>query len=494
VAYNGLGLVNVVWTADPNQTTVTGRKLPPELASIPTPRDRMTVSKPVVFSWNPGVYALSHDVYFGTNFNDVNSADRDNPLDVLVSQNQDTNSYEPPTTLLTLGQTYYWRVDGVNDANTASPWKGAVFQFTVAPYIVVDDFESYNEIPNDQPGSHMVYYTWADGYGHETTNGAFVGYQSGVSMETTTVHGGLQSVPVIYNDRIAPSSEVSVELAALPVGTDWSGDDLATLSLWFYGSSLNSAEQMYIKLNGIKEAYKGAAADLQQAFWHEWLISLDSFGIDLSAVTDLTIGFEGSDAAGGAGMVWFDDIRLTTQVLDTSVSQLARWALNSTTTTSAVALDGVTAASETVSSLYIIRDYGGIDGSQRVYAYGSGLGYWPDETAENPDRYAQFAVTPKTGVSLNVTSITLFVGNSGGSNDVKASIFYSTDGFVTSTPLDVAIALPNKALQQQTYSLDVQVLSGKTFSLRVYPWLQGGKASGKYFNIKDVVISGTISQ
>jgi hypothetical protein len=494
VAYNGQGLVNVVRTTDPNRTTVTGRKLPPELASNPTPRDRKTLSKPVVLSWKPGAYALSHDVYFGTDFNDVNDADRSNPLDVLVSQGQDANSYAPPASSLTLCQTYYWRVDGIDDANSASPWKGAVFQFTVASYINLEDFESYNEILQDEPGSNLVYFTWFDGYENPAVNGGTIGYVSGNSLETTNVHGGLQSVPVTYNNTVAPSSEVSVKLATLPMGTDWSGDGLATLSLWFYGDPLNSAEQMYVKLNGVKAAYNGAAADLQQPFWREWLISLDAFGIDLSNVTDLAIGFEKSGGAGGTGMVWFDDLRLTTVVLDTSSELLARWALNSTTTTSSSASDKVTAPAETVTSLYVIRDYGGIDGSQRVYASGSGLGYWPDETAENLDRYAQFSVTPKAGVSLKVTSISLLVGNSGGSTDVKASIFYSTDGFVTSTPLDVAIALPSSALQQQTYTPSVQVPNGKTFSLRVYPWLQGGRASGKYFNIKDVAISGTISQ
>jgi hypothetical protein len=62
---------------------------------------------------------------------------------------------------------------------------------------------------------------------------------------------------------------------------------------------------------------------------------------------------------------------------------------------------------------------------------------------------------------------------------------------VTSTPLDLGIVLPSSALQQMTYTPSVQVPSGKTFSLRVCPWLQGGVASGKYFNINEVVISGT---
>jgi hypothetical protein len=487
VAYDGQGLVKTVWTADPNQTTVTGVMLSPEMASNPTPRDQMIVSKPIILSWKPGTYAAKHDVYFGENFDDVNSASRSDPRGVLVSEGQDPNTYAP--TGAELGKTYYWRVDEVDDGNPASPWKGAVFTFTVAEYVVVDDFESYNDIPDDQPGSNLVYNTWSDGWGNESTNGGVIGYTTDNPMETTNVHSGLQSVPVAFNDMTAPSSEVSVKLADLPVGTDWSGDNLATLSLWFYGSPIVTPDPMYVKLNGVSVPYNGPVADLQQPLWHEWKIPLSEFGIDLTNVTDLTIGFSRS-GAGGTGTIWFDDIRLTTEVIDTSLEQLGRWPLNSSTTTSAVASDKVTAAAETVTSLYVIRDYSGVDGSQRVYGASGTLGNWPDETERNVNRYAQFAVTPKTGISLKVTSITLFVGNSGGSSDVKVSIFYSTDGFVTSTPLEEAIALPSSALQEQSYTPNVQVQSGKTFSLRVYPWLQGGRASGKYFNIKDVVISG----
>ena len=58
-----------------------------------------------------GDYADTHDVYFGTVFDDVNDASRDNdPNSVLVSQNQNKTTYEPPG-LLEFGQTYYWRVD-----------------------------------------------------------------------------------------------------------------------------------------------------------------------------------------------------------------------------------------------------------------------------------------------------------------------------------------------------------------------------------------------
>ena len=237
--------------------------------------------------------------------------------------------------------------------------------------------------------------------------------------------------------------------------------------------------------------YSGAPADLQQTFWHEWLVPLSKFGIDLKNVTELTIGWARIGAGGGLSTVLFDDIRLTAAVIDASAVQLARWPLTDSTTTTAVSSDKVTASAETNSALYVIRDYSGVNKSQRVYGASGTLGNWPNETTQNPDRWAQFAFTPKTGYSVKVTSISLYVGNSGGSSNVRVSLYYSTDGFVTSKVLEEGIVLPSSQLVQKTYTPNVQVPSGKTFSLRACPWLQGGQASGKYFNIQDVVMSGT---
>ncbi len=308
VAYDGLGIVDVVYAVDPNETTVTGRRLDPEFAWGPTPRNRVIANRPVVVSWQPGVYTVSHDVYFGVDFNDVNDASRENPLDVLVSPAQDANTYDPGP--LALGQTYYWRVDEVNDANAASPWKGVVWQFAVADYVLVDDFESYNDILEGED-SRVIYFIWVDGYsGDPSANGSVIGYLAEESMEKQTVHGGKQSVPIAYYNNTAPYSEVTVNPADLPIGTDWSTDDLSTLSLWFYGSAFNTPELMYVKLNGVKVAYDGPATDLQQAAWKEWKVELAAFEIDLSEVTEFGIGFDRAGALGGMGTVLFDDIRL----------------------------------------------------------------------------------------------------------------------------------------------------------------------------------------
>jgi len=100
-----------------------------------------------------------------------------------------------------------------------------------------------------------------------------------------------------------------VNIAELTIGSDWTRHGVKSLSLWFYGDPSNSAEQMYVKLNGVKVAYDSDASNISKPVWQPWNINLADFaGVDLSDVTELIIGFE--RGAGGSGMVLFDDILL----------------------------------------------------------------------------------------------------------------------------------------------------------------------------------------
>ncbi len=169
------------------------------------------------------------------------------------------------------------------------------------------------------------------------------------------------------------------------------------------------------------------------------------------------------------------------------------WSLNVNTADSYISSGAVNATNQTSSDSYVIRDYGGMETSQRVYSSGSGLGYWPNETRENLDRYCEFNISPRTGVDLQLTGISMRLGNSGGSNEVRASIYYSTDNFETATRLDSDIVLPSKALIPLDYDVrdsNILVSLDKSITIRVYPWLVGGVASGKYFNIADVKLAG----
>jgi hypothetical protein len=307
-AYGGLGRVVAIFDGDAT-TTVTAQLSDPGLAWNPTPSNfsevQWTEQGPTI-TWQPGEYAVSHDVYFGTDRDDVNDANNTLGAWPEYKGRQDPCSFESGP--IELGTTYYWRIDEVNEnpwAPPGSPWKGVVWEFTVADYIVVDGFEDYNDT---EP--YAVYNKWTDGYEIES-NGSTIGYLEGTAYETEIVHGGNQSVPLGYDNSGATLSEVTVDPGVLAIGRDWTKGAPKALSLWFYGDPNNATtEQMYMKLNGVEVIYDGELSDLTQTAWQEWTIDLAAFGVDLSNITELGIRLERTDAAGGSGTILIDDIRL----------------------------------------------------------------------------------------------------------------------------------------------------------------------------------------
>ena len=92
-------------------------------ASNPNPADGATGVDPnTVLSWSPGKDAASHDVYLGTDYNDVNDATPDSNE---YMGNFDVNNYDPNG--LDLLTTYYWRIDEVS---TSTTYKGDIWSFT----------------------------------------------------------------------------------------------------------------------------------------------------------------------------------------------------------------------------------------------------------------------------------------------------------------------------------------------------------------------------
>ena len=108
------------------------------LRGAPTALDPMPgntetdILRDVVLSWTPGGVDTTHDVYFGTVFDDVNEASRANPLDVLVATDQVVSTYEP-IGLLDYGQTYYWRIDEVSPPPESAVYKGETWSFVTEP-------------------------------------------------------------------------------------------------------------------------------------------------------------------------------------------------------------------------------------------------------------------------------------------------------------------------------------------------------------------------
>jgi len=284
----------------------------PLRAREPSPQNGSTpdVINATPLRWTPGVQAVQNDIYFGTDAKAV--ADADTSTADIYRGRQNTNSYTPPEDI-EYNQTYYWRIDGVGADATVSV--GYVWAFTVADYLLVDDFESYNDINPDQEGSKRIFFTWTDGYDNPSVNGSTIGYPDPIFadgehfVETDIVHGGDQSAPLLFDNSTVSVSEVSVSASDLSIGNDWTVGTPNTLSLWVYGDPNNPAtEQMYVKINGVKVVISDV--DLTLTAWQEVTIDLADFNTNLSNVTSFAIGIERTGAAGDSGMIFVDDIRL----------------------------------------------------------------------------------------------------------------------------------------------------------------------------------------
>jgi hypothetical protein len=281
----------------------------PTRAREPQPAVEATNVNPnnLTLRWRSGREAVSHQVFLSTDSNAVANGS-------ALIDTASTNSYNLKA--LDLGETYSWRIDEVNQAASPSLWQGDVWRFSTAEYLPIDDFESYT---NDSP--HRVFQTWTDGIGYSADEflpgaapngtGSAVGHDiwaAGTThttiAETGIVHGGGgQSMPLYYDNSSFARSE-----AVRTFGTpwDWTADGIKSLSLYFRGMPDNSG-QLYVKINDAKVAYNGDAADISATAWLPWNIDLSAVGGNLSNVTKLTIGVEGS---GAKGLLYIDDIRV----------------------------------------------------------------------------------------------------------------------------------------------------------------------------------------
>ena len=276
----------------------------PAKASAPVPASgAMDIHPDAIATWRTGREAAQHTIYMGTDADAVAEG-------LTASITSSTNSMDLSTLDLQLGLTYYWRVDEVNESEATSTWAGPVWSFTTADALLVDDFESYNNIPVDLEGSHRVYTVWADGYaGDPSSNGSTMGYLNAPFLDANNVHGGDHSAPLFYDNTTASLSEVSANTQDLPIGSNWSTGSPEALVLWLRGNADNNTatDQLYVKVGHVKVAYEG---DISLAQWRQWSIDLSAFDVDLTNVSTLTIGLERLGGAGDKGVVLLDDIML----------------------------------------------------------------------------------------------------------------------------------------------------------------------------------------
>ncbi len=263
------------------------------IACNPSPPDgAKNVPLNTILKWSPGRSAEKHIVYFGTALTDVDESATpvNNP-----PQPQDVNSFTPPA--LELGKTYYWRLDGLNDADADSPWTGDIWKFTTADYLVVDNFESYDR--------STFYDTWTQ------IDQTYI-Y---LSKNPEPVHKCRQSMAFRYYHDPIFYSEAAYTFSS---PQDWASAGVKTLELFFHGQADNDTNtQMYIALSdGDANAvvpYDGDANNISSETWQPWRIDLQNLDVNLSNIENISIGFRNHppESPGfGIGTIFFDDIRL----------------------------------------------------------------------------------------------------------------------------------------------------------------------------------------
>ena len=255
-----------------------------------------------MLGWTAADNAASHELYFGADADAVRNATTAS-AEYIGARALGSENYDPGG--LDWDSSYAWRVDEVYPTGTV---KGLVWSFTTADFILVDDFESYNDVDPPDAVSNRIFDKWIDGFG-TTTNGALVGNDLPPYAEQSIVHSGAQSMIYRYDNNLK-TSEATLTLV---YPRDWTAGGVARLSLWFRGASANAAERMFVALNGSAVVYHDDASATQTPGWTEWVIDLQTFaGVALTNVNTITIGIgtKNSPVAGGSGQVYFDDIRL----------------------------------------------------------------------------------------------------------------------------------------------------------------------------------------
>jgi len=277
------------------------------VVSLKPSNGAVNVKQTQILSWSPGEAAASHEVYFGTDKEIVRNADTGSP-EYKGTRDLGSESYDPG--MLEWDTTYYWRVDEVNTTNSDSPWIGPVWSFTTASFLIVDDFESYNDIDPPAPESNRIFEAWLDGY-EIPTNGALVGNELPPYAEQSIVHSGIQSMPYFYDNSVGYSEAT----LTLTYPRDWTEKGVSTLTIWFRGNSDNAAETLFVALNGSAVVNHDNPDAAQINEWTQWNIDLQAFadqGVNMANVNTIALGLgnRNNPVAGGSGTMYFDDIRL----------------------------------------------------------------------------------------------------------------------------------------------------------------------------------------
>jgi hypothetical protein len=127
-------------------------------------------------------------------------------------------------------------------------------------------------------------------------------------------------MPMLYDNNKQGFSMYSEVEFTLSEARDWTDEGVNELSLWFRGVSTNAAEPLYVAVANRTGSPAVVTYDdptaAQIGSWTKWIIPLQTFadqGIDLTDIDRVMVGLGTRGnlmTPGGAGKMYFDDIRL----------------------------------------------------------------------------------------------------------------------------------------------------------------------------------------
>lgn len=250
--------------------------------------------------WTAGRGAVSHALYVS----DDASAVADETIAPIAVGLTDT-TYD--LTMPHINTVYYWKV---NENTGTEVWPGFVWSFTTVDSMLFDGFETYNDFePNE------IWRNWVDGAGDKENNGSVVGkdpyegdgdpytfVDGNFSPEDEVVRSGQQSLPIWFDNTVAPVSKATRSFTEVP-------DVGATGMVLYYQFGTDSVgDELFVEINGVEVTSVAIPVTILPV-WNEISIDLATTGIDdATQITSMAIGIRGANAK---GVVYVDDIMLT---------------------------------------------------------------------------------------------------------------------------------------------------------------------------------------
>jgi hypothetical protein len=280
--------LTVIYDETADETIVTSSIPDVNKAYDPSPANGANVVRSELneLSWMPGDSATEHHIYFGLDEAAVDAADISDTSGIYRGTQPLSETSYDLAEQLELGEVYYWRID---ESDGETVWKGDVWSFTLADYLLIDDMDSYQSATEQ----------WQ------------ISGSGSLALDTDLVRSSPQSLEVSYwgSDVV-----VSREFAT---AQDWTVENVAAIFTALKGTNFNAYTEVKLRLedasaNSAEVFYDDPNAltdDEDYLGWNHWNASLGDFtGVDMQNVKK--ISYILPNAAAGVGTIYIEDIRL----------------------------------------------------------------------------------------------------------------------------------------------------------------------------------------